>query len=158
MQFQLYGAVFDSVIHELSTFRLGGIMGMGGGPWYEPNHRIEVSDCYVESHWGSNGFIDGGGQCGTGNCSTMSYWMLRRNRGGYGADISVIGENSVVEGNVAHSCCVDEAKGCQVGAKAGVPLAPYAPTGDSWRASLRNLVIRGNEAINDCPALPTGPE
>jgi len=50
-----------------------------------------VSDCYVESHWQGNGFIDGGGQCGTGNCSTTNYWVLRNNRGGYGADI---GESS----------------------------------------------------------------
>ena len=101
--FQLYGAVFDSVIHGVHTYRLGGIMGMGGGPWcgqfvraccyyseckcsgssftfggsrYEPNHRIEVSDCYVESHWQSNGFIDGGGECGTGNCSIANYWSV----------------------------------------------------------------------------------
>ena len=33
--FQLYGAVFDSVIHGVNTYRLGGIMGMGGGPWCE---------------------------------------------------------------------------------------------------------------------------
>ena len=48
-------------------------MGLGGGDHFEPNHRIELSDCYVESHWQSNGFIDGGGWCGTGNCSTFNY-------------------------------------------------------------------------------------
>lgn len=31
--FQLYGAVFDSVIHGVHTYRLGGIMGLGGGTW-----------------------------------------------------------------------------------------------------------------------------
>ena len=46
------GAVFDTVIHAVHTHRLGGIMGLGGGPWSEPNHRVEISDCFVESHWG----------------------------------------------------------------------------------------------------------
>eukprot|EP01051_Picozoa_sp_SAG22_P014568 SAG22_NODE_1787_length_3579_cov_2.621264_2_plen_66_part_00 len=65
-------------------------MGLGGGPWMEPNHRIEISDCFVESHWGSNGFINGGGSCGT-NCSLAAYWVLRNNRGGYGGDIGIVG-------------------------------------------------------------------
>eukprot|EP01052_Picozoa_sp_SAG31_P036047 SAG31_NODE_4439_length_3228_cov_1.409076_6_plen_127_part_00 len=86
-----------------------------------------MTDCYVESHWQSNGFIDGGGQCGTGNCSTANYWILRNNRGGYGADISVASENSVEEGNIAHSCCTDMAKSCGVGAHAGIANAPFVP-------------------------------
>ena len=124
--FQLYGAVFDSIIHAVSTYRLGGIMGLGGGPWFEPNHRIEISDCYVESHWGSNGFIDGGGQCcptGTScNCSIAQYWILRNNRGGMGADIDASSENQVNEGNVAYSCCsdVNETK-CGVGVSTQKP-------------------------------------
>eukprot|EP00662_Eupelagonemidae_sp_cell21_P034908 gene34908-23613_t len=64
--FQLYGVAHDWVVSRHVTKRLGGIMGEGGGYWFEPNHRIEISDCYVESHWGSNGFIDAGGHCGVG--------------------------------------------------------------------------------------------
>ena len=154
--FQLYGAVFDSIIHGVHTYRLGGIMGLGGGDHFEPNHRIELSDCYVESHWQSNGFIDGGGWCGTGNCSTFNYWILRNNRGGYGADISVLSENSVMEGSVAYSCCADITKSCGVGAKAGVNDKPFTPSGKS--AFFENVIWRNNTNINACPPMPTGPE
>jgi hypothetical protein len=154
--FQFYGAVFDTVVHGLSTYRLGGIMGLGGGPHFEPNHRIEVSDCYVESHWQSNGFINGGGECGTGNCSTANYWVLRNNRGGFGADIGVSSENSVQEGNVAHSCCPDITKSCGVGARAGVSTGTFVPKGK--QAYFKNVVWRNCSNINVCPALPTGPE
>ena len=130
-------------------------MGLGGGPWFEPNHRIEISDCYVESHWESNGFIDGGGQCGTGNCSMFNYWMLRGNRGGYGAYIGVAGENSVIEGNTAYSCCTDPAAGCQVGGKAGAFNEPNSR--DSRANFLKSVVVRGNTDINQCPTIPTGP-
>ena len=116
--------------------------------------RIEVTDCYVESHWQSNGFIDGGGQCGTGNCSTANYWILRNNRGGYGADINVASENSVEEGNIAHSCC--RAKSCGVGAHAGVATAPFVPKGK--QAYFTNVIWRNNSNINACPMLPTCPE
>ena len=75
--FQLYGVAQDWVISRHVTKRLGGIMGEGGGYWFEPNHRVEISDCYVESHWQSNGFIDGGGSCGSGNCTEMVFWVRR---------------------------------------------------------------------------------
>eukprot|EP01052_Picozoa_sp_SAG31_P038781 SAG31_NODE_5246_length_2652_cov_2.610262_2_plen_257_part_00 len=180
--FQLYGAVFDSVIHAVRTYRLGGIMvsgfvqctsianscyreldksmgpqGLGGGPWFEPNHRIEISDCFVESHWGSGGFIDGGGVCGGGNCSLAQYWVLKNNRGGYGADISIIAPNSINEGNTAHSCCADMAKGCQVGAQAGLATVDILSSYPKF-AFIANLVNRQNINNNSCPKAPTGPE
>ena len=58
----------------ICTFVTAAQQGLICGSRYEPNHRIEVSDCYVESHWQSNGFINGGGECGTGNCSIANYW------------------------------------------------------------------------------------
>ena len=151
--FQLYGAASDWVIHGVVHQRLGGIMGEGGGAWFEPNHRIEITDCFVESHWGSNGFIDGGGVCGTGNCSMMAFWVLRRNGGSFGAAIGVAGYNTVTEFNYGYSCCADPARGCQAGASAGVSDAVPPAS-----AHLQNNVARGNRNINSCPTVPTGPE
>eukprot|EP01052_Picozoa_sp_SAG31_P036046 SAG31_NODE_4439_length_3228_cov_1.409076_5_plen_76_part_00 len=31
--------VFDTIVHGLSTYRLGGIMGLGGGNYFDPTHR-----------------------------------------------------------------------------------------------------------------------
>ena len=90
------------------------------------------------------------------NCSTFNYWILRNNRGGYGADISVLSENSVMEGSVAYSCCADITKSCGVGAKAGVNDKPFTPSGKS--AFFENVIWRNNTNINACPPMPTGPE
>ena len=124
--FQFYGAAFDSIIHNMSQQRSGGILGLGGGPWFEANHRIEISDCYVESHWQSGGYISGGGQCDTGNCSMLNYWIMRNNRGGTGAVLAAHSENSVQEGNIGLSCCSTGGV-CDVGARANVPAGPFIP-------------------------------
>jgi len=152
--FQLYGAAFDWVIRGLTQKRIGGLMGIGGGPWFEPNHRIEVVDSYVESHWGSNGFIEAGGQCGSGNCTTMRYWVLRRNRGGHGAGIGVVGEDSLMEGNHGLSCCPQPSQGCQAGAKANV--ATSSPT--SLPYGIRSVVVRDGGPVEECAPVPSGPE
>ena len=89
--------------------------------------------------------------------------VLRRNRGGYGADIGVGAENAVVEFSEAHSCCGGTQDGppgakqsCGVGARAGVSDAlPSARNPKT--AFIRNAIARGNKNVNVCPAVPTGP-
>lgn len=72
-----------------------------------------------------------------------------------GADIGVASENSVEEGNTAHSCCRNPAKSCGVGAKAGVRTTPFMPTGKT--AYFKNVVWRNNSNLNVCPPVPVGP-
>ena len=80
---------------------------------------------------------------------------MRNNRGGIGSVLTTHSENWVQEGNVGLSCCVDATK-CGVGAQARVADQPFVA--EKPFGFLQNVVWRGNENINVCPPLPTGPE